>query len=97
MELREAGVKGGGCPKAPHDSSAERPSNRRRPGSNRGSATGGGDGRKQQSRVMYILDEPTTGLHFDDVSKLLTAFRKLIDGGGSLVEAVPTKLPSTKT
>ncbi len=38
-----------------------------------------------QSRVLYILDEPTTGLHFDDVSKLLTALRKLIDGGGSLV------------
>jgi excinuclease ABC subunit A len=36
-------------------------------------------------RVLYILDEPTTGLHFDDVSKLLTAFRKLIDGGGSLI------------
>ncbi|MBV8438004.1 MAG: excinuclease ABC subunit UvrA [Silvibacterium sp.] len=48
-------------------------------------ANGGGDTRKQQSLVMYILDEPTTGLHFDDVSKLLTAFRKLIDGGGSLV------------
>jgi excinuclease ABC subunit A len=45
----------------------------------------GGDGRKRQSRVLYILDEPTTGLHFDDVSKLLTALRKLIDGGGSLV------------
>lgn len=39
----------------------------------------------QASRVLYILDEPTTGLHFDDVSKLLTAFRKLIDSGGSLV------------
>jgi excinuclease ABC subunit A len=39
----------------------------------------------QASRVLYILDEPTTGLHFDDVSKLLTAFRKLIDGGGSLM------------
>ncbi len=37
------------------------------------------------SRVLYILDEPTTGLHFDDVSKLLTALRKLIDGGGSLL------------
>jgi len=37
------------------------------------------------SRVLYILDEPTTGLHFDDVSKLLAAFRKLLDGGGSLV------------
>jgi excinuclease ABC subunit A len=39
----------------------------------------------QASRVLYILDEPTTGLHFDDVSRLLTAFRKLIDGGGSLI------------
>ena len=39
----------------------------------------------QASRVLYSLDEPTTGLHFDDVSKLLTAFRKLIDGGGSLI------------
>jgi len=37
------------------------------------------------SRVLYILDEPTTGLHFDDVSKLLTALRKLIDGGGALI------------
>jgi len=48
-------------------------------------ASAGSDGKRGQSRVMYILDEPTTGLHFDDVSKLLTAFRKLIDGGGSLV------------
>ncbi len=40
---------------------------------------------KVRSRVLYILDEPTTGLHFDDVGKLLTAFRKLIDAGGSLV------------
>jgi excinuclease ABC subunit A len=48
-------------------------------------AGSGNDGRKKQSRVLYILDEPTTGLHFDDVSKLLVAFRKLIDGGGSLI------------
>jgi excinuclease ABC subunit A len=40
---------------------------------------------KVGSRVLYILDEPTTGLHFDDVSKLLTAFKRLIDAGGSLV------------
>ena len=39
----------------------------------------------QASRILYVLDEPTTGLHFDDVSKLLTAFKKLIDGGGSLL------------
>ena len=41
--------------------------------------------KKGGSRVLYILDEPTTGLHFDDVGKLLVAFRKLIDSGGSLV------------
>jgi excinuclease ABC subunit A len=48
-------------------------------------AGNGSDGKKKQSRVLYILDEPTTGLHFDDVSKLLVALRKLIDGGGSLM------------
>jgi excinuclease ABC subunit A len=40
---------------------------------------------KAASRVLYILDEPTTGLHFADVATLLQAFRKLIDGGGSLL------------
>jgi excinuclease ABC subunit A len=35
--------------------------------------------------ALYIFDEPTTGLHFDDVSKLLAAFRKLIDAGGSVL------------
>jgi excinuclease ABC subunit A len=35
--------------------------------------------------ALYIFDEPTTGLHFDDVSKLLGAFRKLIDAGGSVL------------
>jgi excinuclease ABC subunit A len=35
--------------------------------------------------VLYIFDEPTTGLHFDDIQKLLTAFRKLLDGGASLM------------
>ena len=48
-------------------------------------AGNGNDGRKKQSRVLYILDEPTTGLHFDDVSKLLVALNKLITGGGSLI------------
>ncbi len=41
--------------------------------------------KKAASRTLYILDEPTTGLHFDDVLKLLSAFRKLIEGGGSLL------------
>ena len=49
------------------------------------SAERGSDGKKGGSRVLYILDEPTTGLHFDDVGKLLVALRKLIDGGGSMV------------
>ena len=40
---------------------------------------------KGRRRVLYIFDEPTTGLHFDDVSKLLAAFRKLIDAGGSVI------------
>ena len=44
-----------------------------------------GETKRAASRVLYILDEPTTGLHFDDVAKLLQAFRKLIDGGGSLL------------
>jgi excinuclease ABC subunit A len=35
--------------------------------------------------ILYILDEPTTGLHFDDIAKLLSAFRKLLDSGASLL------------
>jgi excinuclease ABC subunit A len=37
------------------------------------------------ARTLYIFDEPTTGLHFDDINKLLAAFRALIDAGGSLL------------
>ena len=36
-------------------------------------------------RVLYILDEPTTGLHFDDIAKLLAAFKKLLLAGHSLL------------
>src|SRR5207248_11061258 len=39
----------------------------------------------RRPRVLYIFDEPTTGLHFDDVSKLLAAFKRLIDAGGSIL------------
>jgi len=42
------------------------------------------NGQRPQS-VLYIFDEPTTGLHFDDVSKLLAAFRRLIEAGGSIL------------
>jgi excinuclease ABC subunit A len=35
--------------------------------------------------ILYILDEPTTGLHFDDIAKLLAAFRKLLESGASLL------------
>ena len=41
--------------------------------------------KEDRRRVLYIFDEPTTGLHFDDVSKLLAAFRRLIDAGGSIL------------
>ncbi len=36
-------------------------------------------------KTLYIFDEPTTGLHFDDINKLLAAFRALIEAGGSLL------------
>ena len=40
---------------------------------------------RRRNRMLYIFDEPTTGLHFDDVSKLLSAFRRLIEAGGSIL------------
>ncbi len=45
----------------------------------------GRGGAERKQRLLYIFDEPTTGLHFDDVSKLLAAFRRLIEAGGSIV------------
>ena len=41
--------------------------------------------RTENQGVLYILDEPTTGLHFDDIAKLLSAFRKLLESGASLL------------
>jgi len=35
--------------------------------------------------ALFIFDEPTTGLHFDDINKLLGAFRKLLDAGASVL------------
>ncbi|MFR9580178.1 MAG: excinuclease ABC subunit A, partial [Rikenellaceae bacterium] len=37
------------------------------------------------SHVMFIFDEPTTGLHFSDIAKLLDAFAALIDKGHTIV------------
>ena len=35
--------------------------------------------------TLYLFDEPTTGLHFDDIAKLMRAFRKLLDAGHSII------------
>lgn len=40
---------------------------------------------KSTKRTLFIFDEPTTGLHFEDIQKLLTAFYALIDKGNSLI------------
>ena len=41
--------------------------------------------RSDAQNTLYVFDEPTTGLHFDDIRKLLAAFDKLISSGNSLL------------
>ena len=41
--------------------------------------------RRATGRTMYVLDEPTTGLHFEDIRKLLGVLQKLVDAGNSVV------------
>ena len=40
---------------------------------------------EQRDKILFIFDEPTTGLHFHDINKLLTSFEALIDNGHSLL------------
>ncbi len=42
-------------------------------------------GKPATDHTLYLFDEPTTGLHFDDISKLMTAFNRLVDAGHSVV------------
>ena len=41
--------------------------------------------RKSTGKTFYILDEPTTGLHVDDISRLLEVLQRLVDGGNTVL------------
>lgn len=54
-------------------------------GNSRKSKARGSRSRKQNEHILFLFDEPTTGLHFHDISVLISAFRQLLDAGHSLV------------
>src|SRR5690606_16768408 len=41
--------------------------------------------RRQTGRTVYVLDEPTTGLHFEDIRRLLGVLGRLVDGGNTVI------------
>jgi excinuclease ABC subunit A len=41
--------------------------------------------RRSTGRTLYVLDEPTTGLHFDDIRRLLSVLDRLVEGGNTVV------------
>jgi excinuclease ABC subunit A len=41
--------------------------------------------RRATGRTIYVLDEPTTGLHFEDIRKLLSVLNRLVDGGNTVI------------
>src|SRR5690606_20768001 len=42
-------------------------------------------GKSQTGRTLYVLDEPTTGLHFEDIRKLLGVLHRLVESGNTVV------------
>jgi excinuclease ABC subunit A len=42
-------------------------------------------GKVQTGRTLYVLDEPTTGLHFEDIKRLLSVLQRLVDSGNTVV------------